>query len=173
MPPALRSERLRLHPLAPADRLALHRLWTHPDVRRFLWDDRVIDLETVDGVIARSEELLATAGYCLFRLEPLDGSAMVGACGLYRFPEREPELIYSLARECWGRGYATEASRVVIRDAFERLGFARVLARTDSPNQASVEVMQRLGMTYVEERLENGQPTVSYALTRAAWEAGL
>jgi len=48
------TERLRLRSVAPADRDALHRLWTDPGVRRFLWDERVIDLATVDGVIAVS-----------------------------------------------------------------------------------------------------------------------
>lgn len=173
MSPELRSERLRLRPLLPADREALHRLWIDPDVRRFLWDDRVIDLETVDGVIARSRELFESEGFGLFALERRGDDALLGTCGIYRFPEREPELIYSLARSCWGQGYATEASRVVIADAFERLGFTRVLARTDPPNHASLAVMKRLGLRFVGERVENGLPTVSYALAREAWEAEL
>jgi ribosomal-protein-alanine N-acetyltransferase len=167
----LRSARLALRPLAPTDRDALHRLWIDPDVRRFLWDDRVIDLPTVDDVIARSAELFATEGFGLYALEPPGEPTLLGVCGMYRFPDREPEVIYSLARDCWGRGYATEASRVVIADAFERLGFPSVLARTDTPNHASIRVMERLGMRFAGERVENGLPTVSYTLTRDAWEA--
>ena len=56
----------------------------------------------------------------------------------------------------------------MIADAFERLGFARVLARTDPPNRASLEVMKRLGMQYEGESEEGGLPTVSYVLARAA-----
>jgi RimJ/RimL family protein N-acetyltransferase len=54
----------------------------------------------------------------------------------------------------------------VIADAFERLGFARILARTDLPNRASVEVMKRLGMSYAGESAEGGQRLVSYTLAR-------
>lgn len=171
MTAALVSERLRLRRLEPADRGALHRLWIDPDVRRYLWDDRVIDLETVDDVIARSQALFADEGFGLYALTRPGETELLGACGLYRFPEREPELIYSIARGCWGEGLATEASRLVIADAFERLGFEQVLARTDTPNRASIAVMERLGMRFAGERVENGLPTVSYTLAREDWEA--
>ena len=91
----------------------------------------------------------------------------LGVTGIYRLqPGGEPELVYSLAPACWGRGLASEASRAVIADAFGRLGFARVLARTDAPNRASIAVMKRLGMQYLGEREEAGRPTVSYVLVR-------
>ena len=165
----LRTERLRLRPLEPGDRFALHRLWTEPAVRRFLWDDRVIELATVDEVIAKSAASFAAAGHGLFALLEPRGDALLGAAGIYPLQPGEPELIYSLAPACWGRGLASEASRAVIADVFERLGFARVLARTDVPNRASVAVMERLGMTSAGEREENGRPTVSYTLTRQSW----
>jgi ribosomal-protein-alanine N-acetyltransferase len=163
----LRTARLVLRPLEPADREALHRLWTDPDVRRYLWDDRVIDLATVDEVIAKTSASFAAEGFGLFALREPGGAELLGAVGIHRLqPGGEPELIYSLAPACWGRGLASEASRAVIADAFERLGFARVLARTDPPNRASLAVMQRLGMELEGERQEDGRATVSYTLTR-------
>jgi RimJ/RimL family protein N-acetyltransferase len=59
----------------------------------------------------------------------------------------------------------------VIADAFERLGFARILARTDLSNRASIGVMERLGMTYAGESEEAGQRLVSYTLAREDWDA--
>lgn len=167
MPIQLRTARLVLRPIAPADRGALHRLWTDPGVRRYLWDDRVIELARVDEVIVRSAASFAGEGFGLFALREPGGAELLGAVGIYRLAAGlEPELIYSLAPACWGRGLASEASRAVIADAFGRLGFARVLARTDTPNRASIEVMRRLGMQYLGEREEDGRPTVSYALLR-------
>jgi RimJ/RimL family protein N-acetyltransferase len=168
----LRSERLVLRPIEAGDREALHRLWTDPDVRRFLWDDRVIDLATVDGVIERSSASFAAEGFGLFTLHGAGGGALVGCCGIYRLAQGlEPELIYSLAPGCWRRGLAVEAARVVIADAFTRLGFALVRGRTDTPNRASIRVLERLGMAFESEGVENGLPTVCYALSREAWLA--
>lgn len=167
----LRTPRLRLQPIEPEDRVALHRLWTHPDVRRFLWDDRTIDLATVDGVIERSTASFAAEAFGLFAVRETGRGALAGVVGITRMaPGAGPELLYSLARSCWGRGFASEASRAVIADAFERLGFARILARTDLPNRTSTRVMERLGMTYAGESGEGGQRLVSYTLARADWE---
>ena len=167
MPSELRTGRLVLRPIVPADRDALHRLWTEPAVRRFLWDDRVIDLATVDGVIAASAATFANEGFGHFALCESSRAPLIGTCGLHRYaPGAEPELLYSLAPERWGRGLATEAARAVVEDAFARLGMARVLARADVPNRDSVRVMERLGMEYAGEREEGGLRLVSYTVAR-------
>ena len=167
----LRTERLWLRPVAPTDRPALHRLWTDPAVRRFLWDDRVIDLATVDGVLAASAASFAAEGFGHFALRESEAGPLLGTCGLHRYaPGAEPELLYSLAPECGGRGLATEAARAVVADAFVRLDFPRVLARADVPNRDSVRVMQRLGMTHAGEREEGGLRLVSYTLAREDWQ---
>jgi RimJ/RimL family protein N-acetyltransferase len=166
----LRTGRLWLRPIEPADRDALHRLWTEPDVRRFLWDDRVIDLAAVDGVIAASAATFATEGFGHFALREGEADPLIGTCGLHRYaPGAEPELLYSLAPERWGCGLATEAAHAVVADAFARLGMARVLARADVPNRDSVRVMERLGMSYAGEREEGGLRLVSYTLAREDW----
>jgi len=171
MATALNTERLELRPIQPVDRVALHALWTEPAVRRYLWDDRVIDLATVGGVIERSATSFAAEGFGLFALREPGQAALLGVVGIYRLrPGGEPELLYSLTTACFGRGLASEASRAVIADAFERLGFARVLARTDPPNLASLDVMKRLGMKYEGEGKEGELPTVSYTLAREDWQ---
>ena len=167
MPVLLRTPRLRLRPLEPADRAALHRLWTDPDVRRFLWDDRVIALAEVDSVLAASAATFAAEGFGHFALREEEAGPLLGTCGLHRYaPGAEPELLYSLAREQWGRGLATEAARAVVDDAFGRLAFARVVARADVPNRESQRVMQRLGMAYAGEEEAGGLRLVRYVLAR-------
>ena len=85
---------------------------------------------------------------------------------------------YRLRGSAWGRGYATEGSRALIRKDFTELGARRVLAETMAVNLASRRVMEKSGLKYVRtfhvnwsEPLagaEHGE--VEYALTRAAWE---
>jgi ribosomal-protein-alanine N-acetyltransferase len=171
MPLELRSERLVLRPIEPADRAALLRLWTEREVRRFLWDDRVIGLGDVDDVIARSAASFAAEGFGHFALRESPAEELLGSCGLYRVaPGAEPELLYSLWPSVWGRGYASEAARVVIDYAFERLGLASLRARADPPNLASIEVMKRLGMRALGEGEERGLRLVHYALAREDWQ---
>ena len=56
------------------------------------------------------------------------------------------ELGYTLARAAWGRGYATEAARAVLRWAFAGLRLPRVVAVADPANTASLRVLEKLGM---------------------------
>lgn len=100
----------------------------------------------------------------------------------------EPELGYRLRRAAWGKGYATEVSRELIRKGFKELGARRVTASTYQDNVASRRVMEKTGMTLVrtfrmtlEELREHGFPDatpedlwdgddVEYALEKADWE---
>lgn len=58
---------------------------------------------------------------------------------------------WRLAREHWGRGYATEAATGWLDHAFESLGLPRVISITDPPNERSLAVMRRLGMEFDHE----------------------
>ena len=74
-------------------------------------------------MIERSAASFEAEGFGLFALREPGRAALLGVTGIHRLrPGGEPELIYSLTRPCWGRGLASEASRAVIADAFERLG---------------------------------------------------
>ena len=160
----IETARLRLVPATMADVDALHRLWTEADVRRFLWDDVVIERERAAGVVAESVETFARRNFGLWAVLLATGGALAGFCGLRELPDTDDvELLYGLTPAQWGRGLATEAARAVLAHAFTRCGLARVIARTDVPNVASARVMQRVHM-----RPEPPQPDglLAYAITR-------
>ncbi|WP_229401996.1 GNAT family N-acetyltransferase [Micromonospora okii] len=90
------------------------------------------------------------------------------------------ELGYRLPRRCWGRGLASEASRVLLRHAFDTVGQARVIAQTMTVNAGSRRVMEAVGMRYVrtfhpswDDPLPDAeQGEVEYEMTREMWRAG-
>jgi ribosomal-protein-alanine N-acetyltransferase len=123
----------------------LHVFWTDPDVRRFLWDDEVIALERVVEEIEKSRESFRLLGFGLWLFH--DRGELLGFCGLRPVPESgEIEILYAVRPERWGEGLATEAARAVLGFGFERCGLGRIIARADTPNEASVRVMEKLGM---------------------------
>ena len=75
----------------------------------------------------------------------------------------EVELLYGFAPAHWGRGLALEAARVVLAHGFDALGLERIAGRTDTPNRASVRVLERLGMGFEGERLVGDLPTLHFA----------
>lgn len=148
--PQAQAARLHFRRMGPDDVAALHAHWNDPDVRRFLWDDEVVPVETVRAVLATSDASFAQAGYGLWVLLDASG-ALLGFCGLRRIEgSAEVEILYSVAPARWGDGLATEAAAAVLRHAFGAVGLRRVFGGIDAPNVASRRVLEKLGMRAVE-----------------------
>lgn len=169
----LETARLRLTPFAPEHVERLHTLWTDPDVRRYLWDDEVIPLEKAERIVEESRRTFREQGFGLWALFPravADAPAppdrLLGFCGFRPFEGGDqPELLYGILPEHWGKGLVTEACHAVIRHGFGACALCRIIAATDTPNQSSVRVMQRIGMVFEARREYHGLDTVIYALS--------
>jgi RimJ/RimL family protein N-acetyltransferase len=151
--PIIRTARCLLRPFTAGDVDALHELWTAPEVRQYLWDDIVITREVAAQVVNSHIASAASHGIGFWAIHappPLspDGAPVAGFCG-FRFIDDGPEieLLYGLHGEHWGTGLATHASLAAIRYLWRSTAFPHVYARTDPPNERSVAVMRRLGMT--------------------------
>ena len=167
--PVLRTKRLTLRPLAEADTPALHQFWTQPDVRRYLWDNEIISIEQVADIIATSTAFFDACDSGFFAIERRDRpDVLMGFCGHRQFEDGETvELLYGILPAYWGEGLVTEAATEVLRHGFTDCGFDRVIAVTDTPNQRSVNVMQRLGMVFLRRCEWHGLDTVFYEMERA------
>ena len=155
----LETGRLLLIPFDREHVPFLHRLWTDPEVRRYLWDDRIISADEAAEVVEAS---LQSHGMWVLRRK--DSGEDVGFCGLREFDDPpQVEILYALFPEHWHQGLATEASREVLRYAFG-LGLDRVYAGADPPNETSFRVMERLGMTFDSRRVIHGLEAIYYVI---------
>jgi RimJ/RimL family protein N-acetyltransferase len=178
----LETERLVLRRFTEADADNLLDLHGDPDVMRFITGKPtprgVIRDETLPRFL-RYYERFEGLGYWAaiekstgeflgwFHILPQEGGG----------PD-EVGLGYRLRRSAWGKGYATEGSRALIRKGFTELGVRRVVASTMAVNTASRRVMEKAGLTLARtfhqswpdliEGAEHGE--VEYALTKADWE---
>jgi ribosomal-protein-alanine N-acetyltransferase len=159
------TDRLTLRPVRAADGDSLHALWVRPEVRKYLWDDEIIPRDKVDVVIAESARLFERERFGLWLAFERGGEALVGFTGYWHFRSAgEPELMFGLAPEWWGRGLAVEMAVAMIDYGLKRLGFETVVASTDAPNEASVHVMVRAGLRFRERAVIDGLETVFYEL---------
>lgn len=125
----METERLLLRPAEPSDVDDLRALDADPEVMRFLGTDG-----------ANSADLVGREGYWV-GIERATGD-FVGWFGLV------DELGYRIRRDKWGRGYATEGAKAVLRKAFAD-GRERVTAQTMAVNAGSRRVLEKLGMRHV------------------------
>ncbi len=137
-----RTQRLLLRPVWPEDAeglfAALNDQGIVCNLARAPWP---YSREDAQAFAARTQD--PRYPHFLLTLPGDGGQTLVGSCGLGE-REGEAELGYWIAREHWGQGYATEAARAVIANAW-MLGHRRLVASHYIDNPASGAVLRRLG----------------------------
>lgn len=75
---------------------------------------------------------------------------LIGWCGLKITDpmHRQGELGYALQRAYWGHGYASEAAQAMLAFGFESLNLHRIAGTCHPANQASIRVLEKVGMLY-------------------------
>ena len=168
----LASERTLLQPFARADIDELLTLFRAPKVRRYLLDDAEVSAEWVHDEIVASDARFAKLGAGLWAIRLPDEPGIIGFVGFREFFEPpQLQLLYAMLPEHWGRGLTTEVADAVCGYAFDKLGFAEIVAATDIPNEASARVLLRLGMSLDRKTLDGPSGTAFYVLDREDWVA--
>ncbi len=144
------TERLTLRPLAPSDTDAIFAMMSDPETMRF-WDwPAFTERETVAEIVAAqiADVREGRALYWAVALSP-DGPA-IGSCDLSEIDRhhRRAEVGFLFDRAHWGNGYASEAMAAVVARAFDRLELRRLWARFHAGNEASRNLLERLGFSY-------------------------
>ena len=174
----IRTRRLFLRPAWAEDSRALHGAIACWDVVKNLsrapWPYTMADAENfARGRAAEPGE----ANFLIFARTGGD-PLLVGAIGFGRrcASDDDAELGYWIARDQWGRGYATEAGRAVIELAFDGLRLPALAAGHFTDNPASGAVLRKLGFRATGET--RGVPSAArgsdvsthlYALARDEW----
>lgn len=160
----LRTERLNLRSCQISDLVAVHQLWIEADVRRFLFDDRQISTEEAQSFIEASVESFASHGYGIWLFFEHQSDQVAGFSGLLHSLQSSPSLIFGTRPQLWGRGYAKEATLSVLCYAFDVLGLEKVEADVDEPNQASIRVLETLGMSRIRRESVKKRPLLYYEI---------
>ena len=148
VPVQIETSRLLLRPWHDDDRDVFAALHADPEV--MVDAVGVLDRDESDAKFDRYAAAYAEVGYTRWWVERREGD-FLGYVGLMPSPPGHPigphaEIGWRLVRPAWGRGYATEAARATLDDAFTRCGLTEVLAVTAAENLRSQAVMARLGL---------------------------
>lgn len=145
----IETERLILRPFAADDLDAFAAINADPEVMRFFPAPRT-RAETA-GMIDVLERRRREEGIAFSAAVERASGRLVGMIGLQRVGPDFPfaptvEVGWRLARDVWGRGYATEGARAALAEGFGRLGLYEIVAFTRPDNLPSRAVMERLAM---------------------------
>ena len=85
------------------------------------------------------------------------------------FPDCEIEIGYMLKRSAWGKGYATEATKRLLKFAFEVTPLEQLVATIDPENTASRRVLEKCGLICEGIRRAYAVECPGFRITRQQW----
>ena len=177
----IQTARLTLRPYEMGDLTALHEMFGHEDVCRYLpWEPMDLDQARAKLEQRVRQTRIETDG------DPLLLAAVESETGrvvgefmlvLTSAKDRQGEIGWSFHPDVQGRGLATEGAREILRLGFEDLGLHRIAAQSDQRNVASLRVMEHLGMRreaqFVDAELVKGEwiGEIVSAMLESEWRA--
>jgi RimJ/RimL family protein N-acetyltransferase len=160
MPPAagphkqivLETSRLILRELSEDDAEFILRLLNEPSFLRFVGDKGVRTVtDARDYIMTGPRASYARNGYGLNLVVLRETGEPIGICGLLNRDWLEyPDLGFSLLPAYWRRGYAFEAATAVLAVAESVHRLRRVLAFTNPDNVDSIQLLGKLGFTFLQ-----------------------
>lgn len=94
---------------------------------------------------------IAEKGWARFAVERKENKELIGFCGFSEY-NNELDFGWRYAKKHWGQGYGTEAAKVVLILGHQKFKFPRIVCISDINNIASLNIIQKIGMTY-EKRI--------------------
>ncbi len=168
----IETERLILDSWESRDWEELRPIATDVEVMRFITGGAPWPDELIRSFVDRQISTLSGHGFCRWKLIEKSTGAMIGFCGVGFWRDSPtPEIGWWLARQCWGKGLATEAARAALRHVFEQIGLDRIISIAMPANTASTRIMRKLGLTLERVFESGGTALVQYAIHRSEYLA--
>ena len=175
----LETERLLLRLPRPADADEFEAIWADEETVQFLGGTKA--RPEVEELVKRMTRHWDTYGVGLFTVERKEDGRALGRVGFLVWdPERwvngfreqllppyETEIGWTLGREHWNRGYATEAALGCRDWALAELGLTRLVSIIARDNIASIRVAEKIG-----ERFERPIEGDHFQLPVGLWSLG-
>lgn len=161
---SLRTERLDLRLFNEDDADLMLAVWNDPDFVRHVGDRGIRSIDEAraaleDGILS----MYADLGYGPYCMTLRGSEERIGVCGLFKRDNLDdPDIGFGLLPPHRRGGLAREAAVAVLNEARDVLGFERVTAIVSPDNEASVRLIEKLGLVYVGPiRMPDGEEDVS------------
>jgi len=184
----LHTERLLLTPLTLTDLDLALELWTDPEVVKYVCDvvaEEEVRQEMPDAikrggnggigiwcvVDRETREKLGSTYLLPMPVDKDDTDFSLVVMG--QMPDAEIEIGFFFKRTAWGRGYATEVCKRLLRFAFEEVSLDEVVASVDEENLVSKKVLEKSGLINRGRTQSYGKDSPIYRITRDEWNESI
>ena len=163
----LETQRLTLRTINADDDLFYYELVNDPTWLEYIGDKGIRTVAEARSAILEGPCLMQQRlGHSLYVMERKSDGAPLGLCGLIKRDSiPEVDIGYAIRPAYFGHGYTYEAAAAVVAYARDVLGMRRLMGLTNPGNTASINLLAKLGLTFVEHKVlpPDGRPTNIYA----------
>ncbi|HEX2096880.1 MAG TPA: GNAT family N-acetyltransferase [Solirubrobacterales bacterium] len=160
----IKTERLLLRRFSDEDLDDFVALHADPEVTRFI---RPLDRAEGEERLRKDDEEWRKRGHGFFAVAAKSSGEFLGRIAIKYWPQfDETELGWTLRRDAWGHGYATEAGAACRDWALANLDVPYLTAMIVPENTRSIAVAERLGFSRLREDELLGEKVVVYSVRR-------
>jgi len=172
------GDRIYLRPIEPADEQKLRKWINDPEIWQYLTHrppvNAVREREFIEGV-GRN-----LADYC-FGLVVRTGDRLIGSAGLHQIQPVNRSAVLGIMigdKQYHGKGFGTEAVRLIVRYGFDELNLNRLALHVFAHNYRAIGCYQKAGFIHEgcqRQALYRGGRYVDeyvFAILRKDWESG-
>jgi len=146
----LETERLLLRQMSAEDAEFVFELVNEPAFIRNIGDKGVRNLNDArDYILNGPIASYAKNGFGLYCVEMKQTGETIGMCGLLKRDALDDvDIGFAFLEKFRGCGYGTESASAVMEHARRALGIQRIVAITSPDNDASIHVLEKIGLRF-------------------------
>jgi len=163
----LETPRLILRKMEMSDAPFFYQLNSNPVVTKYTGDGAFKNIEEAEAITEYVINQYKQFGYGRWMVIEKETNSPIGWCGLKFHPDENfVDLGYRFLQSHWGKGYATESSKACADYGFNVLKLTRIVGRVSTENKASINVLQKIGMTYLKDENCDGEDTMIFEISK-------
>lgn len=159
------TERLILRRFIQSDLEDYYNILNQEEVSKWLGSGKRISRDAVINSMRSIENFWNKNNYGIWAVINRETNELIGHCGLNPLKDiQKIELLYAFDKKAWGKGYATESAREIIKFAHDELKLNCLVAIAYPNNSRSCNVIEKLGFKYKGEQEHFGVNLSYYEL---------
>ncbi len=143
----IEGEKVRLRGFEKEDAEELHEAMNNPDMIRFLSVYKPHSKEEEEEWIEKTWEERKKGEKYAFAIEEKENGELIGSISLMDIEDnnKRAEIGAWIKQEYWGKGYGTEAEKLIIKYGFEELNLHSIYGRVYEFNKRSQRAVEKTG----------------------------
>ncbi len=143
----IETKRLVLRELELSDSEHFFALNANLEVLKYTGDRPFLSISEAESFLRNYDDYKKN-GFGRWAVIHRESGAFLGWCGLKLNEENRVDLGFRFFEKFWGKGYATESASAALEVGFTILNLSEIIGRAAVDNQASIRVLEKIGMHF-------------------------